>query len=81
METMRPFVRFVGLKNKARVYPGSILVCLSTPGRANYSYPAYFANGESVLNPWTSLFLKLRAKKSRNECIVAKALWTELRSE
>ena len=77
----------MGLKNKARGYPGSIFglrvdkSLLSTPGRANYSYPAYFANRESVLNPWASLFLKLRAKKSRNECIVAKALWTELRSE
>ena len=28
-----------------------------------------------------SLYLKLRAKQSRNKCIVAKALWTELRSE
>ena len=30
---------------------------------------------------WTRLSLNLRAKQSRNKCIVKKALWTELRSE
>ena len=30
---------------------------------------------------WTRLSLKLRVKQSRNKCIVAKALWTELRRE
>ena len=30
---------------------------------------------------WTSLYLKLQAKQSRNKCVVAKASWTELRSE
>ena len=30
---------------------------------------------------WTRLSSKLRAKQSGNKCIVAKTLWTELRSE
>ena len=52
------------------------------PGRANYSCPTYYANRESV--PKTldeAIFNLLRAKQSRNKCIVTKALWTELRSE
>ena len=36
---------------------------------------------ESVCFHWNSLYLKLRAKQSRNKCFVGKALWTELRSE
>ena len=54
---------------------------LTTPGWANYSCPTYYANRECVRFRWNSLYLKLRAKQSRNKCIVAKALWTELRSE
>ena len=30
---------------------------------------------------WVGLYLKLRAKQSRNKCVVVKALWMELRSE
>ena len=84
METMRPFV---GLTNKARGYPGSILVCVLTNRRwlpligltivTQSTLPT--ASVSKFIR--TSLFLQLRAKKSRNKCIVAKSLWTESRSE
>ena len=54
---------------------------LTTPGRANYSDPTYYANRKSVLTFVTRLFSNLRAKQSRNKCFVAKTLWTESRSE
>ena len=51
------------LTNKARArVPGEHFglrvekTLLTTPGRANYSYPTYFANGESVPYSCTRLF-------------------------
>ena len=49
-----PGLNVVNTANKARGYPGSILVLrvdkslLSTPGRVNYSCPTYYVNRESV---------------------------------
>ena len=80
METMR---LLVGLTNKARGYPGSILVCVLTNrcwvplvGRIIVMRIARMSHSR-----WTRLYLKLRVKQSRKKCFVAKALWTKLPSE
>ena len=82
METMR---LLVGLTNKARGYPGSSLVCvlanlLSTPGRVSNICPTYYANPENVPLTLDEAIFEVAREAISQKCIVAKALWTELRS-
>ena len=84
METMR---FLVGVTSKAPGYPGSILglrvdkSLLSTRVGLIIVAQRTMRTARVSQKRWTRLSLKLRAKQSRNKCIVTKALWTELRSE
>ena len=77
----------MGITNKAPGYPGSILVCVLS-NRCWVPLVGGIILVQSTVRTarvshsrWTRLYSKLRAKQSRNKCFVAKALWTELRSE
>ena len=82
MKTMRLLVGFTKKK-----HPGSILVCVLT-NRCWVLLVGGIIVAQSTVRTarvshsrWTRLYSKLRAKQSRNKCFVARALWTELRSE